>query len=294
MKKKVVSFSGGRTSAYLCYLMKENFVDEVDFVFMDTGAEHPKTYDFIRKVNSEFNLNLTCLRIVVDHGGFGRNFGGSYEVINVEDLKTDFYAFTEHMKKYGKSTAQTGWCTRDMKQQTYNKYVKDKYPEGHETWLGIRADEPKRLGSHYGIRYMAEISDFDKEDVLDWWEEQSFDLEISEHLGNCVFCVKKSINKIALAERDEPEIARAWEKALSQASAREDLQEKNPKSIPCHRDGVIYRGNNTFGSIIAKFSDFGRNEIEDTIRSMKRKESGTCTESCEVFVCEANQIDMFS
>lgn len=36
--KKVVSFSGGRTSAYLCYLMKEMHGDEVDFIYMDTGA----------------------------------------------------------------------------------------------------------------------------------------------------------------------------------------------------------------------------------------------------------------
>ena len=60
--KKVVSFSGGRTSAYLCHLMKEKYGDEVDFIYMDTGAEHKETYEFIRKVNDEFGLNLICLR----------------------------------------------------------------------------------------------------------------------------------------------------------------------------------------------------------------------------------------
>ena len=34
-----------------------------------------------------------------------------------------------------------------------------------------------------------------------------FDLKIPEHLGNCVFALKKGINKIALAARDEPELA---------------------------------------------------------------------------------------
>jgi 3'-phosphoadenosine 5'-phosphosulfate sulfotransferase (PAPS reductase)/FAD synthetase len=47
--KKVVSFSGGRTSAYLCKIMIDKFgKDNVDFIYMDTGAEHPKTYEFIK------------------------------------------------------------------------------------------------------------------------------------------------------------------------------------------------------------------------------------------------------
>ena len=51
MKKQVCSFSGGRTSAYLCKLLLEKFgKDNVEFVFMDTGAEHPETYSFIKKM----------------------------------------------------------------------------------------------------------------------------------------------------------------------------------------------------------------------------------------------------
>ena len=50
MKQIVVSFSGGRTSAYLCSLIKKLYPDAV-FVFMDTGAEHEATYEFIKQVN---------------------------------------------------------------------------------------------------------------------------------------------------------------------------------------------------------------------------------------------------
>lgn len=40
----VVSFSGGRTSAYLLWLMeqKRQAGEDVYYVFMDTGAEHLK------------------------------------------------------------------------------------------------------------------------------------------------------------------------------------------------------------------------------------------------------------
>ena len=40
-------------------------------------------------------------------------------------------------------------------------------------------------GEH--LHYLAELSDFEKADVLSWWKGQPFDLQIQEHLGNCVF-----------------------------------------------------------------------------------------------------------
>ena len=67
--KHVVSFSGGRTSAYLVYLMEQKRKIEtwdVDYVFMDTGAEHPGTYDFIERCAKEFGINLTCLKAVIN------------------------------------------------------------------------------------------------------------------------------------------------------------------------------------------------------------------------------------
>ena len=57
MKQVIVSFSGGRTSAYLCSLIKKSHPDAV-FVFMDTGAEHPKTYRFIRECDDYFDLKF--------------------------------------------------------------------------------------------------------------------------------------------------------------------------------------------------------------------------------------------
>ncbi|EKO8531682.1 phosphoadenosine phosphosulfate reductase family protein, partial [Escherichia coli] len=46
----VVSFSGGRTSAYLVHLMEQRRKagENVHYILMDTGCEHPLTYRFIR------------------------------------------------------------------------------------------------------------------------------------------------------------------------------------------------------------------------------------------------------
>jgi hypothetical protein len=300
----VVSFSGGRTSAYLVYLIEQmrksgQWTEPVEYIFMDTGAEHPKTYEFIKKCVEHFGIQLTCL-----HGYFNQpvGVGNTYKVVSIDDCKHDMVngPFSQLMRKYGAPTVMSAWCTSRMKEETHDKYCNDKYGKGNfTTWLGIRADEQSRLriGKNPRLRYMAEITDFEKDDVLDFWAGMPFDLEIQEHLGNCVFCIKKSINKIALAARDEPELAAEWMKAIESATDRlNQPKEKDygglfPEKYTQHvQKGVMYRNHNSMQSIIAKFELHSRDEIYDTIRSMKRKESGSCTESCEAF---AGQLDIF-
>ena len=290
MANHVVSFSGGRTSAYMVYLIEEmrksgDFTGNVEYIFMDTGAEHPKTYEFIRKCVEYFGINLTCLQ-----GDFEQpvGVGHSYKVVPIESLKHDMIKgpFGRLMAKYGVPTVASAWCTSRMKEETHDKYCNDKYgKDNYITWLGIRADEPNRLRicKNPPLRYMAEITEFEKDDVLDFWESMAFNLEIDEHLGNCVFCFKKSINKVALAARDEPELAAHFIDAIGRANNRLNEGSEIPK-------GVMFRNKNSLQSIIAKFELHSRDDIHDTIRSMRRNESGGCTESCEAFGC---QMDMF-
>jgi hypothetical protein len=274
--KKVVSFSGGRTSAYLCHLMIELYGREnVDFVYMDTGAEHPKTYEFIKQVDKEFGLNLICLRTK-----FNMELGkaNGYEVIDVNDCKHDMKPWKDMLQKYGTPYNPGGaFCTDRMKLVPYKKYLDQKYGrDGYITYLGIREDEPKRLNPRKGIEFMASISDFDKQDVLDWWNGQSFNLEIDEHLGNCVFCIKKGINKVALAIKDEPELALMYKDTLESGSVRTVEKRKSPSL-------EMYRGRQSFGQIIATFKDASRDEIASSLRGAKRFDTGSCSESCEVF-----------
>lgn len=301
----VVNFSGGRTSAYLVYLIEQmrksgEWTEPVEYIFMETCAEHPKSYKFIKKCVEYFGIELTCLR-----GDFKQSVGdgATYEVVSIDDLKYDMVngPFAQILKKYSVPTVMSKWCTSRMKEETHDKYCDDKYGKGnYVTWLGIRADEQSRLkiGKRPDLRYMAEITDFEKDDVLDFWSGMPFDLEIQEHLGNCVFCIKKSINKIALAVRDEPELANQWMQAINSATDRLnqptviEINDLFPHKYTRHViKGVMYRNHNSMESIIAKFALHTRDEIYDSIRSMKRKESGGCTESCEAFA--EDQIDMF-
>jgi 3'-phosphoadenosine 5'-phosphosulfate sulfotransferase (PAPS reductase)/FAD synthetase len=299
--RKIVSFSGGRTSAYLCKIMIETFGrDNVDFVYMDTGAEHQKTYDFIRNVNREFGLDLVCLR-----GDFNQPLGEGvqYNVVDIDSLKPDLKPFKGMIEKYGVPYIGGMFCTDRMKLKPFKKYCDHTYgKKNYETWLGIRDDEPRRLTPKPFIRYMAEISDFDKQDILNWWSSQTmklssylkrkpdrftkksrqkvfnvvpFDLDLDEWSGNCEFCPKKSNLKLAASQRDSPESYINFIKMLHGDSVRIDDNTGDRVKM--------YRGKQSLESLIAKFDGSTGQEIKSRIRGSKMIDTNSCSESCEVF-----------
>lgn len=282
----VVSFSGGRTSAYLVHLMEEKRKKEgweVAYIFMDTGAEHPKTYEFIRNIVKEWGINLICLRVVFNPE-LGK--GNSYQELSVDEIGYDLTVWREMLKKY--STPYNpggGFCTKAMKTLQYNQYCDEHYgKENYTTWLGMRADEPKRLTYQKRVKYLADISDFDKDDILDWWDDQPFNLDLQEYLGNCVFCIKKGVNKVALAAKDEPEMAKEFMDIVESPNVR--IIEKR-KAGPLQ----MYRGKLSLRQVIAAYEDVERDELFWSLRSSKRYESGSCSESCEIF--NDDQLDLW-
>ena len=297
--KHIVSFSGGRTSAYLVHLMEQKQINEgwdVEYIFNDTGAEHPKTYEFIRNVVKHWGIDLTCLQSVVDSE---LGVGNGYRLLTIDSIGWDNLENVKaNIKKYGQFTIKNPFCTERMKTLPTRKYLLDKYGNDYMQWLGMRIDEPRRLKNFEvqtdffdgqkkvdkKIRYLAHLSDFTKQDILDWWDRQPFDLEISEHLGNCIFCIKKGAKKVALAARDCPEQAKQWIDCFDDTSVRKLPASKSPH-------GVIYRNHQSLGSIIQMFSDFSDDEILKTSKRSGGDDSGSCSESCEF---DLSQPDMFA
>lgn len=287
--KKVISFSGGRTSGYAVNLFKND--PDAYFIFMDTGAEHPATYQFIKDIVKHWKINLVCLRVVVNPQ---MKKGVGYKIIPLDELKQDLEPWRDMLKKYGSPYYDMPFCTARMKTEPFEKYCNDVFGKNnYERWIGIRSDESKRLPIEVleklglpihkdakkqkaGFRYLAEISDFTKEDVLDWWEQQPFDLAITEHLGNCVFCIKKHLNKVALAAKDEPEQAVKWIAVTEGENVRSEGRKYNH-----HR---MYRTRLHLSDVIEAFKNHDRDELYNALRSSKRYETGSCTESCEAII----------
>lgn len=273
--KNVVSFSGGRTSAYMVHLMLKMDPD-AHYIFMDTGAEHPATYEFVRNLVRHWNLNLTCLRVIPNPE---MRKASTYEVLTVDQIGPDLEPWKRMLQKYGHPYVGGAFCTDRMKTTPFTKYCEKHFGKGnYMTWLGIRTDEPKRLRPREGFAYLANISDFEKQDVLDWWEDQPFDLGIQEHLGNCVFCIKKSLQKVALATKDEPELAQQFVQMLNENDIKEDR--------------VMYRSNNSLSQVIALFGDTERDELASRMRSMRQYDTGSCSESCEAFPMEEEPVKL--
>lgn len=269
MTINVVSFSGGRTSAFMVHLMEERRCagEEVHYIFMDTGAEHPKTYEFVYNIALWWGIPITCLRANINPV---MNKASSYTEVTLNEIGPDLQPWKDMLNKYGHPYVGGAFCTDRMKTVPFTKYCEEKFGKGnYTTWLGIRTDEPKRLKPRDKFKYLADISDFDKQDVLDWWKEQPFDLGIQEHLGNCVFCIKKSLQKVALATKDEPALADEFVNMLWWNDVKEDK--------------VMYRSNNSLEQVIALFGDTERDELASRMKSMRQYDTGSCSESCEAF-----------
>lgn len=274
-KTHVVSFSGGRTSAYLVHLMefyRKYCGADVRYIFMDTGAEHPKTYAFIRNLVKHWGIPLVCLRTVV-HPEMGK--GSTHKGVSVDDIGTDLQPWSDMLVKYGAPYAVGAMCTARMKTDPFNSYCKDVMPAEYITWLGIRDDEPRRLKRREGFAFLADISDFDKDDVIGWWKTQPFDLGIEEHLGNCVFCIKKSNLKLVLASREEPEMYDQFVALTEGDTVRTTGR--------MHNHQRMYRKSLHLTDIIKIHSADSVADIRSRLRHTRSSDTGSCTESCEVF-----------
>jgi len=185
-----------------------------------------------------------------------------------------------------------------MKQEPHDKYCDATFGRGnYTTWLGIRMDEPARL-THFSaiedmftetaqqvrpIRYLAEISEYGKPQILSWWKKQPFDLQLEEHKGNCVFCIKKGEVKLWHAAAEEPEMAEEFRQVLMSPTVRIKPTDK-------YGQGILYRGQMGMGEIIRMSRVLGDEQSLKNMLQTIREEAmfaetdpTLCSESCEIF-----------
>ena len=71
----VISFSGGRTSAYMLYKVLEahggRLPDHVVVAFSNTGKEMPQTLDFVDRCSKEWDVPSVLMMTLKALGGFG-------------------------------------------------------------------------------------------------------------------------------------------------------------------------------------------------------------------------------
>jgi len=112
----------------------------------------------------------------------------------------------------------------------------------------------------------------DKEDVNDFWEEQSFNLELEAHMGNCATCWKKSDKKLHLIALENPEKYQAF-KWFEETYKHIKPNTKNGQ------DRVFFRKHRNSDMIIGEAQLMDAYMLRKLIGANIDEESG-CAESC--------------
>jgi 3'-phosphoadenosine 5'-phosphosulfate sulfotransferase (PAPS reductase)/FAD synthetase len=202
----VINFSGGRTSAY----MTKRLIDEGGeylITFQNTGKEMPKTLDFINECDQRWNLNLVWLEF---------RFGNNFEVVNYQTASRNGRPFDEAIQHKNNflPNQRMRYCTQLLKIDTLHRYLKSIGITDYISFNGIRYDEPRRWNKIQDNGYDVELPlvkwKITKQDVLNFWEKQEFDLMVNEPYGNCDCCFLKGKNKLSIIAKEKPELLDWW------------------------------------------------------------------------------------
>jgi len=124
-ERHVLGLSGGKDSAGLAVYMRQHHPElDIEYFFTDTGKELPEVYEFLGRLE-----------------GF---LGKPIKRLN-PDRDFDFW-----LKQYNSflPSAQTRWCTRQLKLRPFEQWVKPMLEKGETvySYVAIRGDEEYREG----------------------------------------------------------------------------------------------------------------------------------------------------
>jgi len=223
-----LSFSGGRTSAYMLYKTLEAhdgvLPEETVVTFANTGMEHPATLDFVRDCGEQWGVDIVWLEATTRIGGDGENkYVYGYKVVSYDTASRNGEPFADLItaRNYLPNPVAR-FCTADLKIRRINDYLIDQGLKEHTTLIGLRADEPRRaVRMHNQKREGGDcwcplyVDGVTKEIVSDFWKQQNFDLTLPNRngvtdLGNCTLCFLKGPNKKLSIIRQQPGLADWW------------------------------------------------------------------------------------
>ena len=212
-----ISFSGGRTSAYMLYKILEannGLPSNAKVIFTNTGREMEQTLDFVQECSNRWNFNIVWLEYdIVDTKN-------TFKIVNHNSASRDGEPFELLINRYGRlPNALQRFCTGVLKIQTAAKYLKSKGWHNWSNALGIRYDEKHRAKTNFRDGFYPIFPLVNEkqtlEDIQSFWSKQSFDLNLpiikgKSLKGNCDCCFLKSEHILAMMFREHPQKAKWW------------------------------------------------------------------------------------
>jgi len=226
-----ISFSGGRTSAYMLYRVLEahdmSLPSDAVVCFANTGKEDEATLKFVHDCETNWNVPIVWLEYKDAEESKNR-----WQIVNYETASRNGEPFEAVIRKKNYlPNPVTRFCTIEMKIRTIANYLLsigfcETRSEGeYMSWVGIRADEPRRAAKIPRDRTPLVTAGIGKEDVGNFWKFQPFDLQLPNfngvtYHGNCDLCFLKGESQTRSLIAEKPERALWWAKmeALALAS----------------------------------------------------------------------------
>ena len=245
----VISFSGGRTSAYMLRRVIDAYSgrlpSDIAVVFANTGMERAETLDFVDTCARAWFLTVHWVEYlwdapnrtrIVDHATASRN-GEPYAAL------IDRKGFVPNV------TMRT--CSGTLKRDRIESFAR--HHLGLKRWhsvIGLRADEPRRVlrmramncGSRTGAHAVLPLADAGvrEADVIEWWKKQPFDLGIPSYAGNCDLCYLKGRAKLIRIIRENPSLADWWIEQEAKVANRTGPDGRACDSMKVFRLGETY------------------------------------------------------
>ena len=218
--RAVISFSGGRTSAYMLWRIIHahggTLPDDIVVCFANTGREMPATLDFVRDCGAAWNVPIVWLEYRWEPGG------PSFEVVSHNSASRDGEPFEMLLRsKSMLPNPVSRFCTIELKIRTQKRFLRSLGWQHWTSLVGLRADEPARVARaldrertkkdrwHNACPLAAD--GIEEVDVLRFWRAQPFDLRLAgPWAGNCDGCFLK--NRAALQRMfvDNPDRMAWW------------------------------------------------------------------------------------
>lgn len=201
-ERHVLGLSGGKDSAALAVWMRDHHPElDIDYFFTDTGEELPEVYEFLGRLEGYLGKPIERL-----------------------NPRRDFRFWLREYNHFLPS-AQTRWCTRQLKLAPFEQWVKPWLAAGDKvfSYVAIRADEEYREGysakaENMLVKFPFRESGINKAGVIDILESSGLGYpkyyEWRSRSG-CTFCFfQQKIEWVRLKERhpEDYEKAKALEK----------------------------------------------------------------------------------
>lgn len=221
-----ISFSGGRTSAYMLYKVLEahdmSLPEEAIVCFANTGKEDEATLKFVHDCETNWGVKIHWVEFQ-----YAKEPKNRFKLVDYKTASRNGEPFAASIDQNGKPylpNPVARICTTNLKIRVIHHYLKSIGWDHNERmdWVGIRADEQRRAAKIERDRTPLVTAGVTKEIVGEFWRNQSFDLElpnmngVTMH-GNCDLCFLKPTRQVISLIREKPERADWWIKMENHA-----------------------------------------------------------------------------